>query len=88
MFPLNDGGGWGIVWDYYKGNQGFGLFTSTDFKTWQRITNPSAPYYNSKVWFPEGIRHGSITPLNQQQLNIIVDQLGVTPANKALTEIP
>lgn len=82
VFPLNSGKGWGIVWDYYKGSQGFGLFTTNDFKKWERITNPSAPYYNNNVWFPDGIRHGSITPLTQQQLNTITNSLGVTSANK------
>jgi hypothetical protein len=80
VFPLNDHTGWGIVWDYYGGSQGWGLFTSPDLKTWKRITNEKPPFYNDQVWFPYAIRHGSVTPLTQEQLDTIVRELGVTPA--------
>lgn len=80
VFPLNEGTGWGIVWDYYGNSQGWGLFTSPDLKTWKRITNEKAPFYNEQVWFPRAIRHGSVTPLTQEQLDTIVRELGVTPA--------
>lgn len=68
-FCLNDGSGYGIIWDYYGRSQGFGLWTSPDFKEWTRITNKKAPYYNDKVEFPAGIRHGSIIGLTQRELD-------------------
>jgi xylan 1,4-beta-xylosidase len=69
VFPLRDTTGYGIVWDYYGGSAGFGLLTSPDFKNWTHITNQNYPYYNSKVEFPNGIRHGSIMGITQKELN-------------------
>jgi len=68
-FSLNDGSGYGIVWDYFGRSAGFGLWTSPDFKKWTRITNEKHPYYNEQVEFPEKIRHGSIVGLTQQELD-------------------
>ena len=67
-FPLNDGNGYGIVWDYFGKSAGFGLLTSSDFKNWTRVTNENFPYYNSKVEFPAGIRHGAIIGITQEEL--------------------
>lgn len=75
-FPLNDGSGYGIVWDYFGKSLGFGLWTSPDFKKWTRITNETYPYYNEQVEFPESIRHGSITALTQKELDLLIDKWG------------
>lgn len=71
-FLLNNSEEYGITWDYYRGNNGFGLLTSPDFKNWKRITNEKKPYYNENVQFPEGIRHGSIIGITQKELNILL----------------
>ena len=72
-FPLNDGSGYGIVWDYFGRSLGFGLWTSPDFKNWTRVTNAEYPYYNDRVDFPSGIRHGSIIGLTQKELDILLN---------------
>jgi predicted GH43/DUF377 family glycosyl hydrolase len=71
-FPLNEGNGYGIVWDYFSKSLGFGLWTSPEFKNWTRITNEKYPYYNDLVEFPEDIRHGSIIPLDQEELDMVL----------------
>jgi hypothetical protein len=87
VFPLNDHSGWGLVWDYFGNSQGWGLFTSPDLKTWTRITNQGPPYYNEKVWFRASIRHGSVIPLTQEQIDVIKLESGVVPAaNSKLTK--
>jgi hypothetical protein len=68
VFTLRDTSGYGIVFDYYGGSAGFGLMTSPDFKNWVRITNPKAPYYNDKVKFPAGIRHGAVCGITKKEL--------------------
>lgn len=78
VFPLRDTIGYGIVFDYYGGSAGFGLMTSADFKNWNRITNPKAPYYNDKVKFPDGIRHGSILGITAKQLTSLNKSFAVT----------
>ncbi|MGY5356169.1 glycoside hydrolase family 43 protein [Wenyingzhuangia sp. IMCC45467] len=67
-FRLNNSNEYGITWDYYRGNNGFGLLTSPDFKNWERVTNHKKPYYNENVEFPSGIRHGSIIGITQKEL--------------------
>lgn len=69
VFPLRDRSGHGLVWDYYGDSAGFGLLTSTDFKNWTRITNETRPFYNDSVEFPQGIRHGSIIGITEEELN-------------------
>lgn len=71
VFRLIDGSGWGMVWDYYAGNAGFGLLRSGDLSTWERITNTTSPYYNARVSFPVGIRHGSIIGVTQAQVELL-----------------
>lgn len=75
-FPLNDGSGYGIVWDYFGKSLGYGLWTSPDFKHWTRLTNEQYPYYNDLVEFPEGIRHGSIISLTQEELEKVLKAYG------------
>jgi|GEM_PF-5747552 len=70
-FPLNDESGYGLVWDYYYGSCGFGLITTPDFQSWTHQTNTHQPYYNDKVRFPDGIRHGSILGLTAEELKRI-----------------
>lgn len=76
VFPLNYGGGWGIVWDYFGGSRGFGLWTSPDFCQWTRVTNSSEPFYNEKVAFPPGIRHGSILGLTSEERDALLQEYG------------
>lgn len=68
-FKLVDGSGWGMIFDYYAGNAGYGLLRSSDLIAWQRITNATRPLYNETVSFPAGIRHGSIIPVTQVQVD-------------------
>lgn len=68
VFRLNDSSGWGMVWDYFEGNAGYGLLRSPDLFNWTRLTNPVPPYYNGQVSFPAGIRHGSVIPVTQAQV--------------------
>lgn len=74
-FHLLKNEGYGIVWDYFGRSQGFGLWTSTDFENWKRITNEKAPYYNEKVEFPNGIRHGGIIAISQEELKVLKQKL-------------
>ena len=71
VFPLNDGDGYGIVWDYFGGSRGFGLSISKDLQDWQRVTNAQEPFYNDNVCFPKGIRHGSIRGITQEELDFL-----------------
>lgn len=73
-FPLNDENGYGIVWDYFGRSLGFGLWLSSDFKNWVRLTNEEYPYYNSQVEFPEKIRHGSIIGITQEEVNRLLER--------------
>lgn len=73
VFPLNGNKGYGIVWDYFGNSAGFGLLVSPDFKNWTKLTNDKAPYYNEKVTFPEGIRHGSIIGITEQEKQYLLD---------------
>ena len=73
VFPLNDNAGYGIVWDYFGNSAGFGLWTTPDFKEWSQITNETAPFYNDKVEFPAGIRHGSIIGLTQEERDKLLE---------------
>lgn len=76
VFPLNDGSGYGIVWDYFGNSAGFGLWTSPNFKDWTRLTNAKAPYYNDLVEFPAGIRHGSIIGITAEEKKALLDAFG------------
>lgn len=76
-FPLIDNKGYGIVWDYYEGSAGYGLWASKDFKQWVRITNPEYPYYNDDVEFPQGIRHGSIIIISPEEKNALIEVFGI-----------
>jgi len=69
-----------LIADYFHEHQGFGLLTSPDLKTWERVTNPKAPLYNDKVWFPKGVRHGCVIPITEEEYQKIVYELGVTLA--------
>lgn len=73
VFPLNDNAGYGIVWDYFGNSAGFGLWTTPDFKEWSQITNETVPFYNDKVEFPAGIRHGSIIGLTQEERDKLLE---------------
>jgi hypothetical protein len=51
----------GLFWEK------FGVWTSPNFKDWTRITNEQYLFYNEKVEFPEGIRHGAIIGITQEE---------------------
>ncbi len=70
-YPFNAGKSYGVVWDYFGQSAGFGLWTSPDFRNWTRISNEKAPYYNNKVEFPAGIRHGSIIGITEKELKAL-----------------
>lgn len=74
VFPLNSGDGYGIVWDYFGNSAGFGLWTTSDFKNWTRVTNETAPFYNDSVEFPAGIRHGSIIGITEKEKERLLKQ--------------
>lgn len=78
VFARNDGAGWELLWDYYNGNQGFGLMSTTDLTHWSRLTNAAAPYYNAAVSFPADVRHGSVIPVTQAEVDLL-RRLRVTP---------
>ena len=69
VFPLRDSAGYGMVFDYYRGDAGFGLMTTPDFANCTYITNRKPPYYNDKVKFPAGIRHGSIFGITEKEFS-------------------
>ncbi len=75
-FPLNDGTGYAMVWDYFGRSLGYGLCTSADFGQWKRLTNERHPFYNDSVSFPEGIRHGSIIGITQDELQKLLRKYG------------
>ncbi len=72
-FPLNDGDGYGVVWDYFGRSAGFGLWTSSDFVDWKRVTNERAPFYNDRVSFPIGIRHGAILGITEEEKKVLLE---------------
>ncbi|MBC8053126.1 MAG: hypothetical protein H7Y13_08675 [Sphingobacteriaceae bacterium] len=63
---------WNMVWDYYGGNQGrYGMAQSTNLINWTWLTEKKPPYYNEKVSFPQGVRHGSVIPITLKQFEQI-----------------
>ena len=58
---------WALMFDYYGGSKGFGVMTTKDFEKWERVTNPKPPYYNSRVRFPKGIRHGCVLAISKDE---------------------
>ena len=58
---------WALMFDYYGGSKGFGVMTTKDFEKWERVTNLKPPYYNSRVRFPKGIRHGCVLAISKDE---------------------
>ncbi len=81
MFPVNrTTNQWGLVFDYFGGNQGrWGMATSSDFVNWSLVTHKDWPYYMPDVFFPSGVRHGSVLPITDQEANRILKAFGSTP---------
>ena len=63
-----DRGTYALMMDDYGRSAGFELFETRDLKDWRRLTNEKPPYYNDKVRFPEGIRHGAVIPISEAEL--------------------
>ena len=64
---------WNLVWDYYKENGGwYGVAESNDLNNWTWLTGKNRPFYNQKISFPPGVRHGFIIPITQSQLSAII----------------
>jgi len=79
VFDLNGGSGFGMVWDYFGGNQGrWGLGTSSDLIHWTSVTDKKWPYYNPRVAFVQGVRHGCVLPLTQREMDTIIAADGAT----------
>ena len=78
LFPINGASGqWGLVFDYFGGNQGrWGLATSSDFNQWTFSTNKAWPYYTPDIFFPPGIRHGSVLPISAGEADSILKAYG------------
>lgn len=76
VFKLLDDSGYGIIWDYFGNSAGFGLWTSSNFRDWDSITNKNAPFYNEKVEFPAGIRHGSVISISQEEKERLINEFG------------
>ena len=63
----------------FGGNQGrWGLATSPDFTTWTMATRTQFPYYTPEVFFPPGVRHGSVLPITAAEADAITAGFGVT----------
>jgi hypothetical protein len=80
LFPINGTPDqWGLVFDYFGGNQGkWGLATSSDFENWSLVTKKDWPYYTPDVFFPPGIRHGSVLPITTGEAQAILTAFGST----------
>lgn len=80
LFPINGAPDqWGLVFDYFGGNQGrWGLATSSDFNQWNLVTKKAWPYYTPDVFFPPGIRHGSVLPITTGEADSILKAYGST----------
>ena len=63
-----DKGTYALMMDDYGRSAGFELFETRDLKDWRRLTNEKPPYYNDKVRFPKGIRHGAVIPISEAEL--------------------
>lgn len=73
VFEMNGGAGYGLVFDYFRSGAGFGLFHSDDLENWTAVTNEEEPLYNGKISFPDGIRHGSIVGITQEEYDALVE---------------
>jgi hypothetical protein len=61
---IHTGDKWILYFDRYQDQQ-FGAITSTDLKTWTDISG--------RIRLPEGIRHGSILKITEQELERLTD---------------
>lgn len=75
VYQLNGMKQWNLIFDYYGGNQGkWGLATSSDARTWRLVTDPQFPYYKKGVAsFPEGVRHGSVLAITEQEYRTLLN---------------
>ena len=80
LFPLNGAAhAWGLVFDYFGGNQGkWGLSTTADFTNWTPVTRKDWPYYTPDVFLPPGVRHGSVLPITSREADKITEAFGST----------
>lgn len=63
---------WNIVWDLYRENGGwYGMAESENLTDWSWLTSKNQPFYNNKVSFPKGVRHGSIIPITYSEMKNI-----------------
>lgn len=61
---IHTGNKWIVYFDRYR-DQRFGAITSTDLKSWTDISD--------KIELPEGIRHGSILKITQEELDKLMN---------------
>ena len=78
MFPMNGTTNqWGLVFDYFGGNQGrWGFATSGDLEHWTLATRKEWPYYTPDVFLPPGVRHGSVLPITGEEADTILRAFG------------
>lgn len=92
IFPLNKKDAekfdakYGICWDYFGNSAGYGVEVTNDFKTWRKLTNEGHPIYNKNVFFPPKIRHGSIIPLAQKEIDLLLKSFPVKELEAPTTE--
>ena len=80
IYPTIDGDRLIMVFDYYGGNQGkWGAAELTGQDQWQLISQGNWPYYNKAAYFPAGIRHGSVMPITQAEMDALAAALRTTP---------
>lgn len=79
LFPINGSTQWGLIFDYFGGNQGkWGLQTSPDFIHWTPVTGEKWPYYNDQVFFPPGIRHGCVISITKSEADSVLKAFGAS----------
>ncbi len=84
MFPVNGTTDrWGLIFDYFGGNQGrWGFAASDDLAHWTVATRREWPYYTPDIFLPPGVRHGSVLPITAEEAETILRAFGASRFNE------
>lgn len=73
-YQLNGKNEWNMVFDYFGNNVGkWGVANSKNGRDWTLLTDPKWPHFypDGQAAFPEGVRHGSVLPINEAEYQAI-----------------
>lgn len=79
-YQLNGKNEWNMVFDYFGNNVGkWGVANSKSARDWTLVTDPKWPHFypNGQAAFPEGVRHGSVLPINEAEYQAIDKKYGI-----------